>query len=99
MAETSAHSDASTIWVIDLTYKASLDVVDRMRDAHLTVLADFAARGVVATSGPKSPRTGGVIVTHPVARAAVAALIAADPFALHDIADYVVTGTRPPTLA
>ena len=89
---TSANDAA--IWVVDLTYVAPLTEVDRWRDDHLTVLADFARRGVVAASGPKSPRTGGIIVTHHVDRGAVHELIAADPFAIHGLADYVVTALR-----
>ncbi|MGZ8177516.1 YciI family protein [Williamsia sp. SKLECPSW1] len=94
-----ASASDGTIWVVDLTYTAALTEVDRWRDAHLAVLADFAGRGVVAASGPKDPRTGGIIVTHPVARAAVDELIAADPFAIKSVADYVVTGLHPPPTA
>ena len=46
----------------------------------MAVLRRHAETGAIMASGPKSPRTGGIIVTHDVEESAVQALINDDPF-------------------
>jgi uncharacterized protein YciI len=83
-------------YVIDLNYVRPLSEVDVHVDEHRELLARQAEQGTVLASGPKSPRTGGVIVTAEVTRDEVEALIAADPFHRHGLADYSVTAVRSP---
>ncbi len=77
-------------YVIDLTYIVPLEQVDPHVEEHMAVLRRHAETGTIMASGPKSPRTGGIIVTHDVEESAVQALINDDPFQ-----QYELTGLRP----
>lgn len=83
-------------YVIDLTYIVALEQIDQHVEDHMAVLRRYAETGVIAASGRKSPRTGGIIVTHDVEEGAVQALINDDPFHQHELARYTVTPVRSP---
>lgn len=50
------------MFVVNLTYKAPLDEIDRVRDAHMEWVKAGYADGIFIASGAKRPRTGGVIL-------------------------------------
>jgi uncharacterized protein YciI len=79
------------MFVIDLTYAVPLDVVDAHLPAHRAYLDEQYAAGVFLASGPKAPRTGGVILACAPSLQALEAVLAADPFRVHGVADYRVT--------
>ena len=45
-------------------------------------------KNVFIVSGPREPRTGGIILSQLTDRAQLEKILAQDPFALHDLADY-----------
>ena len=71
--------------VVSLTYTASLDAIDAAMSRHVGWLRDAYANDLVIASGRKVPRTGGVIVMRGD-EAAVAALVATDPFVADGLA-------------
>lgn len=75
------------MFLINLTYRVSADVVDSHLTAHRAFLDRGYAAGHFICSGPKEPRTGGIILARGD-YAAVMGLIAEDPFYVHSIADY-----------
>lgn len=78
------------MFVVSLTYKVPLEEIDRLGPAHREWLKQGYADGVFVVSGPKRPRTGGVII----ARGEIEALrarLAEDPFAKAGAADYEIT--------
>ena len=78
------------MFVVSLTYKVPLEEIDRLGPAHREWLKQGYADGTFVVSGPKRPRTGGIIV----ARGEIEALwarLAEDPFAKAGAADYEVT--------
>ena len=75
--------------VVILTYKAPLDVVDVHRPAHVEWLKARYAEGTMLASGRQTPPTGGVLLMRGE-RAEIEALLATDPFAAHELADYAV---------
>ena len=83
-------------YVIDLTYIVPLEQVNPHVEEHMAVLRRHAETGAIMASGPKSPRTGGIIVTHDVEESAVQALINDDPFQQYELARYTVTPVRSP---
>ncbi len=72
-----------------LTYKAPLETVDQHRQAHIDWLRERYADGTMLASGRPTPPTGGVLMLRGT-RAVAEALLAADPFAVHDVADYTL---------
>ncbi len=64
--------------------------VDRHIEPHMDWVKDGYDTGVFLASGRKNPRTGGVIFAHGT-RVEIEALVAADPFTVHGVAEYEVT--------
>ncbi len=73
--------------IIELTYKNSLDVVDKHVESHRTFLQKYYDKGLFIASGAKIPREGGIIVAHTDLNTAQE-LVKDDPFYTHGIADY-----------
>jgi uncharacterized protein YciI len=78
------------MFVVSLNYKIPLVEIDRLQAAHVEWLKACYAEGIFVASGPKRPRTGGVIIARG-SRDVLDARLAADPFAKANAADYDVT--------
>ena len=78
------------MFVVSLNYKVPLTEIDRLQAAHIEWLKACYAEGVFVASGPKKPRTGGIIIAQ-CPREILDARLAADPFAKAGAADYDVT--------
>ena len=76
--------------VVSLNYKVPLTEIDRLQAAHIEWLKACYADGIFVASGPKKPRTGGIIIAQ-CPREVLDARLAADPFAMANAADYDVT--------
>ncbi len=72
-----------------LTYVVPLEQVDAHRPAHIDWLKDCYTQGAMLASGRKNPPDGGVLLMRGE-RAALEALLATDPFAIHGVADYAL---------
>ena len=83
------------MFIAILTYKKPLEEVDRFLQAHRDFLAVHYAVGDLITSGPQTPRVGGVIMLRADSRATVEAILAQDPFHIHGIADYQIVEFTP----
>ena len=83
------------MFIAILTYKKPLEEVDRFLQAHRAFLTEHYAAGHLISSGPQTPRKGGVIMLKADNRAAVDAILAQDPFHIHDIADYQIVAFIP----
>jgi len=78
------------MFIVSLNYKVALSEIDRLRPAHVEWLRSAYEAGIFLVSGPKNPRTGGVIVAG-CSRDVLEAALAEDPFAKAGAADYDVT--------
>lgn len=78
------------MFILSLTHTAELTEVDRHIDPHMDWVKDGYDRGIFLASGRKNPRTGGVIFARGT-RAEIDAIVAADPFTIHGVADYEIT--------
>lgn len=83
------------LYVIDLTYTADLSDVDALLEAHRAYLKDHYAAGVFLVSGPKSPRTGGVILAQGTGLDDIERVVDLDPFKTGGVADYAITEFSP----
>ncbi len=76
------------MFLIHVTYKKPLTMIDQHLAAHRAFLEDGYQKNVFIVSGPRYPRTGGIILSQLTDRAQLEKILAQDPFALHDLADY-----------
>jgi uncharacterized protein YciI len=83
------------MFVLISRYLKPLDVVDAWLPEHRAFLDRHYAAHHVLTSGPQSPRNGGVIVTHEMTREAVDAMLAEDPFVREGVSEYQVIEFKP----
>ena len=81
-----------------LSYKVPLDTVDLHRAAHIDWLRARYTDGTMLASGRQTPPSGGVLLLRGT-RAAAEALLAQDPFAVHDVADYALYEFTPTMMA
>lgn len=78
------------MFIVSLNYKVPLTEIDRLQAAHVEWLKACYAEGILVASGPKKPRTGGIIIARG-SRDVLDASLAADPFAKAGAAEYDVT--------
>lgn len=76
------------MYIISLTYKTSLDKVERFIPEHNDFLDKYYGAGNFITSGRKEPRTGGIILADADSKDEVEQIIKEDPFYSNEIADY-----------
>jgi uncharacterized protein YciI len=87
------------MFIISLTYIKSSEEADKHMEPHMAWVAKGYESGMFVASGRKVPRTGGVLLALGE-RSQIEAFVAADPFAIHEIAAYdisevAVTKTAP----
>lgn len=86
------------MFIAILTYKKSLEEVDRFLPAHREYLSKHYATGDFIASGPQTPRTGGVIMIKTDNRESADQITAGDPFRINGIADYHIVEFTPTML-
>ena len=83
------------MYVVNLHYTRPLAEIEPWIEAHRAFLDRHYASGDFLASGPKVPRTGGVILVRGVSRVQLDELIAADPFYQAGLAQYEVIEFTP----
>lgn len=83
------------MFIIALTYHKSLEEVDKHLSAHVAFLKAHYEKGIFLASGRKNPRNGGIILALAPSEAEIEAVIALDPFYIHDVATYEITEFTP----
>jgi uncharacterized protein YciI len=82
------------MFVIELTYKATLAEIDASMAAHVRFLKKYYAAGNFVVSGRKIPRDGGIIVAVANSREDIEAIIREDPFHKRGLADFRIIQFR-----
>lgn len=83
------------MFIISVTYKKPLEAVDEFLAEHRRFLDEGYKKNFFVTSGPKNPRTGGIIISQLKNREELDTLLKQDPFYIHDVADYEVVEFSP----
>ena len=83
------------MYIVNLTYKVSLEAVDNYLDNHVEYLNEQYQLGNFHASGRKVPRTGGIILSKMSDKNELLKTIAKDPFKTNDLADYEITEFTP----
>jgi uncharacterized protein YciI len=78
------------MYVVLLTYKAPIEEVDYLLPDHAKWLEKHFQAGEFLAAGRQNPRTGGVIITRPMPRVKLDAILCMDPFCLQHLATYEV---------
>lgn len=76
------------MFVIELTYKASNEEIDKFLVPHRAFLDKYYTAGVFIASGAQIPRVGGIILANAQSKEALSAIIEEDPFHINGLADY-----------
>ncbi|HEX6246178.1 MAG TPA: YciI family protein [Polyangiales bacterium] len=82
------------MFVIELSYTASLSEIDAAMKEHMAFLEQGYAAGLFLISGRKIPRDGGIILALGPDRAQVEALMQHDPFVARGLASVRVIEFR-----
>lgn len=83
------------MFVIDLKYKANLEIIDQYLAEHRSWLDSKYQAGLLLCSGPKNPRDGGFIIAFGHDRADIEELIKEDPFYINNVVEYSITEFNP----
>ena len=83
------------MFVILVKYVKPLEEVDRAVEAHRKFLARYYASGHFLLSGPREPRTGGVILANGESKPELEKIIQQDPFFIAHIAEYEIVEFKP----
>lgn len=87
------------MFIVSLTYDVPLTEIDAHLGAHRAFLDRHFATGAFLASGPKEPRTGGVILAAVASREELDGILAEDPFRQNGLARYAVEEFRPTRFA
>jgi uncharacterized protein YciI len=92
------------MFLVDITYIRPIKEIEAQTAAHRAFLDLHVASGLLVLTGPKVPRTGGVLIARGgQTKAELAAILAEDPFLALGLADYAITefaaGKYQPALA
>ncbi len=81
--------------LVTLNYTVPLDQIDAHLEPHRALLNDLAGRGIIICSGPKNPRTGGILLMNVDTVNAAQHILSADPFMQYHLATYEYTAFTP----
>lgn len=76
------------MFIIQLTYLAPIQEVDKYLQAHREFLDYYYKQGLLLASGPMKPRTGGIIIALTTDKAYLESIFKQDPYYLAEIAQY-----------
>ena len=79
------------MFIINIEYTASLDRINEVVTEHRAWLDNYYRQGIFLFSGPKNPRTGGVIIAKSNSKEELEQLMANDPFAVNGVAKYTIS--------
>lgn len=83
------------MFIFNLTYIKPMTVVERVLPAHIAYLDEYYANHTFLCSGPKVPRTGGVILCNCPSREKAEEIMKQDPFYKAEIARYEIIEFTP----
>ncbi len=76
------------MFIVQLTYRVSLQEVDKYLQAHREFLDYHYKQGLFLASGPMKPRTGGILIALTQDRAYLESVLQQDPYSLAEITTY-----------
>jgi uncharacterized protein YciI len=91
------------MFIVRLAYKAPIEEIDYLLPDHIQWLTRHYDAGLFLCSGRERPQAGRVILTRPMPRAKLEALLATDPLdqarlVRHEVIEFEATRTCPDLL-
>lgn len=83
------------MFIIQLNYKVAIEEVDQHLAEHRSFLEAGYQKNYFIASGPRNPRTGGVILSQLKDRVQLEKILSEDPFFMKEIADYDIVEFTP----
>ncbi|MDP2038582.1 MAG: YciI family protein [Ignavibacteria bacterium] len=75
-------------FVVEIIYKAPIEKIEELTPTHREFLQTGYNAGMLLVSGPKVPRTGGIVIAKASSLEELTEFFKSDPYALNDAADY-----------
>lgn len=75
-------------FLINITYKVDLTKIDEILPEHRKFLQEGYDKGLLLYSGPRNPRTGGIVLARAESTEQIKALFDKDPYKITNTADY-----------
>ncbi|WP_370046990.1 MULTISPECIES: YciI family protein [Salipiger] len=72
--------EGHTLFVVDIEYVVPFEQIEPVLEPHMAFVKQGYADGHFLCSGPKNPRTGGIVIAIGETLAVIEALMAEDPF-------------------
>jgi uncharacterized protein YciI len=83
------------MFIILINYKKPIAEIDLHVPAHRAFIGDCHKQNFFLAAGPRSPRTGGVLISPLKDRKQLEEILAQDPYRIHDVADYDIIEFNP----
>lgn len=83
------------MFILDIKYKAPISIIEKFIDEHRKFLDEYYAQQKFILSGPKIPRTGGIILADIECKSELMKIIKEDPFYINNLADYFMIEFNP----
>ncbi|NCP61653.1 MAG: GTP cyclohydrolase [Alphaproteobacteria bacterium] len=78
------------LFVVILTYKADLEVINSHREAHLKFINEHYTNGTFVISGRQVPLTGGVIIAKSESKEELQKILELDPYFQHNLVEHTL---------
>lgn len=82
------------MFVVKLTYKKSIELIDQIRPAHLDFLDKYYKKEIFIASGRQDPLIGGVIIAVGDDKNVLEKILKEDPFYIEGVVDFEITQFR-----
>jgi uncharacterized protein YciI len=83
------------MFLITLNYLQPLEIIEKHLVAHRSFLEEGYKKDYFIVSGPRNPRTGGIILSQLKNKNQLMEIIQQDPFYIHGIAEFEVIEFNP----
>lgn len=83
------------MFIVVINYKKPIEEIEKQLVAHRSFLEEGYQKNYFIASGPRNPRTGGIVLSQLKDRAQLESIMQQDPFQLHDLADYAYIEFEP----
>lgn len=82
-------------FLIEIHYTSPLEIIDNLLVEHRKFLQTGYDRGWLLFSGPRNPRTGGIVIARAPDLLAIEEFFSDDPYFVHQAAEYTFVEFNP----
>jgi|YelNatPaOPRAMG01_1025707.scaffolds.fasta_scaffold20721_3 uncharacterized protein YciI len=82
-------------FLVDIRYRVPAEEMAEITREHRAFLQEGYRRGLLLYSGPKLPKTGGLVLARAESLAELEEFFNDDPYRLHDVAEHTFTEFDP----